>query len=558
MLKRPELFLNAYTKIAGNRGSLTPGVDGETVDDMSLPKLDDLRLSIRNGTFKWTPVRRVYIPKKNGDKRPLGIPGWKDRIVQEVIRVILEAYYEPKFSNLSHGFRPERSCHTALQEVGKWKGTVWFIEGDIKGCFDNISHSILLEILERDIHDNRFIKLIRQMLEAGYLEDWKYYGTFSGTPQGGIVSPLLSNIFLTELDKQVESLLGYFNSGKKRKHNNEYNRVSKRMRKLYKEGRVAAARELEKQRRGLRYGTDSDDYRRLRYVRYADDFLLGFIGPRKEAEEIKGMLKEFLGSIELQLSEEKTLITHAKSQPARFLGYEVTFPINVERPVMNGKPMFKIPKDVQKGWTDRYRESGKPERIAKRLHNSEYEIITSYGAELRGFYNYYRFAHNVGNVVARIKWIMTQSLAKTLANKLRISQRQVYRKFKKKNRDTYSMETIANGSTAVFGGFSIQRKKDWTAKMEDRIEVPWAYYGRNELSQRHADGKCEIPGCERTDVEGHHIRAMKDLTGKTWWEEEMIARQRKTLVVCRMHHQMIESGKYDGVRLKDLATDRRA
>ena len=190
-LYNPELYLRAYAKLYSNDGAMTPGATTETVDAMSRQKIETLIDDLRHEQYRWTPVRRVYIEKKNSTKkRPLGMPSWTDKLLQEVIRQLLEAYYEPKFSPHSHGFRPERGCHTALSEIThKWTGTRWFIEGDIKGCFDAIDHEVWLNILKEDIHDNRFLRLIQRLLQAGYLENWRYNSTLSGTPQGSIVTP---------------------------------------------------------------------------------------------------------------------------------------------------------------------------------------------------------------------------------------------------------------------------------------------------------------------------------------------------------------------------------
>jgi retron-type reverse transcriptase len=168
-LFNPALFLRAYANLSGNKGALTPGgTTQETADGMSLAKIETIITALRHERYRWTPVKRVYIAKKNGTKRPLGLPPWSDKLVQEVIRLLLEAYYEPQFSNHSHGFRPGRGCHTALLEVTRHgKGTKWFIEGDIKGCFDNIDHTILLSILREKIHDNRFLRLVKNLCTAG-------------------------------------------------------------------------------------------------------------------------------------------------------------------------------------------------------------------------------------------------------------------------------------------------------------------------------------------------------------------------------------------------------
>ncbi|MGW4095130.1 reverse transcriptase/maturase family protein, partial [Nocardia sp. NPDC004750] len=203
-----ELFLLAYGRIYSNEGAMTPGVTGETVDGMSLAKIEAITDALRRESYRWSPARRVYIPKKNGRRRPLGMPPWSDKIVAEVVRMLLDAYYDVRFSDHSHGFRPGRGCHTALDEVvSVWKGTRWFIEGDISDCFGSLDHKVMLATLSEHIHDGRFLQLIERMLKAGYLEDWQWHATLSGAPQGGIASPVMSNIYLDRLDRFVEQQL---------------------------------------------------------------------------------------------------------------------------------------------------------------------------------------------------------------------------------------------------------------------------------------------------------------------------------------------------------------
>ena len=322
-----NLYLLAYGNIYSNQGAMTPGASEETADGMSEDKIDQITGLMRQERYRFTPARRVYIPKKNGKLRPLGLPSWSDKLVGEVVRLLLEAYYDPGFSGRSHGFRRKRGCHTALREIGDtWTGTTWFIEGDISDCFGSLDHDILLGILAEKIQDQRFLRLIRNMLKAGYLEDWDYRETLSGSPQGGVVSPILSNIYLDKLDRYVEQeLIPQYTRGARREGNREYARIAGQKRRARERGDRAAARELEKRLSRLPYGDPMDPgYRRLRYLRYADDHILGFIGPKAEAEEIKAKLAGFLReTLRLELSQPKTLITHARSQPARFLGYDI-------------------------------------------------------------------------------------------------------------------------------------------------------------------------------------------------------------------------------------------
>src|SRR6266568_4666253 len=343
-----DLYLLAYGNIYSNQGAMTPGASAETADGMSEDKIDQVIELMRHERYRFAPARRIYIPKKNGKLRPLGLPPWPDKLVGEVVRLLLEAIYEPCFSGRSHGFRKGRGCHTALRKIQEtWTGTVWFIEGDISDCFGSFSHEILLGILAEKIRDNRFLRLIRNMLKAGYLEDWEYHDTLSGVPQGGVVSPILSNIYLDKLDKFVEQeLIPQYTRGKRRASNPAYFRVRSAARRARARGDHAKARKLRAQQRGLP-SSDPDDpgYRRLRYVRYADDAHRGFAGPKAEAEEIKSRLAAFLrDDLRLELNEDKTLLTHARTGAASFLGYEVTVWHSKTRPRVNGTVRLRVPR----------------------------------------------------------------------------------------------------------------------------------------------------------------------------------------------------------------------
>jgi group II intron reverse transcriptase/maturase len=351
-LLNPQLYLLAYGRIYANKGAMTPGANTETVDGMSLGKIGRIIDALRHERYRFTPTRRFYIPKRNGKRRPLGLPSWSDKLVGEVVRLLLEAYYEPRFSDRSHGFRPKRGCHTALREVANtWTGTTWFIESDIANCFGELDHMVMLETLGEKISDNRFLRLMRNMLQAGYLEDWVWTATLSGVPQGGVVSPILSNIYLHRLDVFVEKvLIPEYTRGKIRKRNPEYRRVNNAIAQGRLRGDRAGVRELRRRQHGLPSGDPNDPgYRRLHYARYADDALLGFTGPKAEAEEIKQRLAAFLrDNLKLELSEEKTLITHARTGAAKFLGYEITVLHNDKkvtrgRRAVNGAVALRVP-----------------------------------------------------------------------------------------------------------------------------------------------------------------------------------------------------------------------
>jgi group II intron reverse transcriptase/maturase len=562
-LFNPALYLEAYARIYRNDGAMTRGVTRETVDGMSQRKIETIIDLVRQERFRWTPVRRTYIPKSNGKKRPLGIPTWSDKLLQEVMRRLLDAYYEPQFSDLSYGFRPGRGCHTALYRIYKsWKGVKWFIEGDIKGCFDNIDHEVLLSILHEKVHDGRFIELIRGLLQAGYLDKWDYRPTWSGTPQGGVISPILSNIHLNELDRFVENtLIPRYTRGEVRANHPTYRAVIRRMNRLKKTNRMPEWHETRKKLRYLPSQNNYDlDFRRLHYVRYADDFLLGFAGPREEAEEIKFEIKKFLSdTLELELSEEKTLITHARTETARFLGYEVAVMDCATRRSVNGQIELRLPEDVLKKTMDRYRTEGEPVHRTILTQSSDFDIVAAFGLEYRGIVQYYKLARNI-YWLSYLRWVMETALLKTLANKHRSSV--------KKMSDKYGSRCLApNGEwlkciqvvirrdeqkksplVATFGGIPLQRDQD--AVLIDEQAAYQLYTTRSELLQRLQADKCELCGC--TDkVEVHHVRKLEDLhrpgrKARPLWVQVMITRRRKTLVLCEKCHDDLHAGRLDG------------
>ena len=364
-----SLYLLAYGNICSDQGAMTAGASDETADGMSEAKIDQVIALMRAERYRFAPVRRVLIPKKNGRLRPPGLPSWSDKLAGEVARLLPEAYYEPQSAGWPHGFRKGRGCHTALREIQQtWTGTVWFIEGDVSDCFGSFSHEILLGILAEKIGDNRFLRLIRNMLKAGYLEDRQYHDTLSGVPQGGVVSPVLSNIYLHKLDEFAgKELIPRYTRGDRREKNPEYRRVNGRRQYARKRGNREQARKALRQMRALPYGDPMDPgYRRLFYCRYADDHLPGFIGPTAEAEQIKAELAAFLReTLALELNASKTLITHARTSAARFPGYQITVQhsstrLTKGRRTVNGKVALRVPKDVITAKCAPCRHQGKP------------------------------------------------------------------------------------------------------------------------------------------------------------------------------------------------------
>ncbi|MGV9386731.1 reverse transcriptase domain-containing protein [Nonomuraea sp. NPDC003707] len=553
------MYLLAYGRLYSNHGAMTPGADGETVDGMSLAKIGRIIDALRHERYRVRPVKRTYIPKKNGKKRPLGLPSWSDKLVGEVVRLLLEAYYEPQFSDRSHGFRPGRGCHTALTEVANtWSGTTWFVEGDISDCFGSLDHDVMLGILGEKIHDNRFLRLLRHMLQAGYLEDWEWHATLSGCPQGGVVSPILSNIYLDRLDKFVETILvPEYTRGVRRANNPAYREMINAIARARYHGERATVRELRKQLRSLPSKNLRDSgYRRLRYVRYADDHLLGFVGPKNEAEEIKARLAVFLrDDLKLELSEDKTLITHGRTEAATFLGYEITVQHNQRkltggRRAVNGAIGLRVPKAAIKAKCASYMQRGQPARRTQMVNLDDHVIISRYGAEYRGYVQYYLLAGDVHRL-NRLLWVAQTSMLKTLACKYDSTVPKMAAKYRATIQTPHGpricMQVSTNRSdgrkplVARFGGIPLKRQKK--AVLDDRRPTP-VTVRRKELISRLRAGRCEL--CEqRVQVQVHQVRKLADLArpGKPQpaWAQLMARKRRKTLVVCSSCHEHIHA-----------------
>jgi group II intron reverse transcriptase/maturase len=555
-LFNPHLYLLAYQRIYSNHGAMTPGPCGETADGMSVAKTGRIIDALRHERYRFAPVRRAWIPKKNGKLRPLGMPTWPDKLLGEVVRLLLEAYYEPQFSGRSHGFRPGRGCHTALGEVARtWTGTTWFIEGDVADCFGSLDHEIMIKILAEKIRDNRFLRLMRNMLRAGYLEDWRWNATLSGAPQGGVVSPILSNIYLQKLDDFAgNTLIPEYTRGESRTRNKEYEKARQAYARARKKGDRQKARELRrKQARLPSVNCDDPGYRRLRYLRYADDTLFGFTGPRAEAEEIKERLTTFLrNELRLELSDQKTLITHARTGAAKFLGYEITTQHSGTsgRKTINGSIALRVPIPVIKAKCSPYLARGKP-AAQTALHNlGDYDIVAAYGAQYRGIVQYYLLAGDIHRM-DRLRWVMATSLLKTLAAKHGSSAAKMAARYKAVIETPHGPRTcfeavrIRDGNqkplVARFGGIPLKRRK--TAILTDRVPSRETH-PRKEIITRLLRNTCEL--CQHSgQVQVHHVARLADLPhpghGQPAWARLMAAKRRKSLMVCPPCHDQIHA-----------------
>lgn len=573
ILFNEELFYVAYQKIASNGGSTTKGSDGRSIDEMSLARIETLIASLKDESYQPHPSRRVHIPKKNGKTRPLGIPAFEDKLVQEVVRMILEAIYEGHFETTSHGFRPKRSCHTALLHIQKtFSGAKWFIEGDIKGFFDNIDHDVLVGILRERISDDRFIRLIRKFLKAGYVEDWTFHNTYSGMPQGGIVSPILANIYLDKLDKYVKEYIRHFDMGTKRRPGKESNdlanerkRTVRKLKKIKdgteKAALVARLKAIEQERAAFPSGDEMDgSYRRLKYIRYADDFILGVIGSKEDALRIKEDIKSFLSeSLALELSEEKTLITHT-GKSAKFFGYEITVTRNNhQRRDVQGRLRRTYGKRVRLNVSmatlrDKLLEYGameiklrngkeiwKPKCRSGLIFNDDLEILDRYNRETVGFCNYYLIANNCV-VLHNFRYIMEYSMYKTFAGKYRSTVRKINKKYRLNKLFTVKYEQKGVIKSRTFYKTSFKRRTTAFNGSCDIEPYSIADVSRTNLTDRLKAEKCELCGATGKLIM-HHVRNLKDLKGKESWKRLMSARKRKTIALCPSCHRLRHLGK---------------
>jgi group II intron reverse transcriptase/maturase len=583
LMYKEDLYIVAYERIKSKPGNRTAGTDQETLDGFSLEAIREIIDEMRTEQFPFKPVRTTFIPKANGKMRKLGIPCVRDKVVQEVMHLILEAIYDSPhgsyFSDSSHGFRPHRSCHTALREIrGKWTGVNWLIEGDIRACFDEIDHQTLVGILKRKIQDQRFLNLIWKLLNAGYMDlHGNKKDSLIGSPQGSIVSPILANVYLHELDEFVEGLQAKREQGTRKGHNPIYHRLS------HKKSRLAARGEtktkefkdtIKRMRMLPTLQVDDPDFIRIKYLRYADDWLIGVCGSHALAEEIKQEIKHFLrDNLRLTLSEEKTHITHARTQEAFFLGTtlkmgnggeaKVTWSTNRKgrmfkrrstgwETVMNAPIPKLIKKLSERGFCTR---EGEPIPKSGWAYLDADQIVSLYSSESSGIQNYYRFADNWVQV-NRVQYILEYSLAKTMARKYQISVPKVFKRFGK-------------GFTIVIKGkggkedrkVSFYLNRDWVKRRDafqngkcpdiDLVQTAIRMRTRSKLGQ-----PCCICGETAGQIVMHHVRHIRKLSNKreaTGFNRILRMLNRKQIPVCEICHRNIHRGTYDSLKLAELA-----
>jgi len=588
MMADPLLWEQAYAEIASNRGALTPGVTDETLDGFSLERVERIIGQITNGSYRFAPVRRVLIPKANGKTRPLGIPTASDKLVQAAVKLLLERIYEPVFSPHSHGFRRGRSCHTALEHIkDTWTGVKWLVDVDVVGFFDNIDHSILIDLLNRKIDDKRFIRLIEGMLKAGYMEDWSFNATYSGTPQGGVVSPILANIYLHELDQFLAGMKARFDRGKRRAENPRYRNLTigmykrrLRVERLLSEGREAEAeavlakiREMETERSTMpsKNGLDPN-FKRLLFCRYADDFIIGVIGSKADARDVMAQVADYLRHcLHLEASPEKSRLSKA-SKGTTFLGYTVITVTGSRvrrtklgrRVVRSRDPAdrihLRVPHDRLVRFNQRkgYGDLGRLKAMHRRylVDSSMLEIVLAYNAEMRGLANYYRLAYVAKFSLRKLWFLWETSLLKTLAFKLRLSVNQVAHRLK--TRDGLAVRFKVDGkerSVAVFNLKHIDRLPNLGPKV-DRWAIPHFTKGRSDVMDRLRAKQCEYCGSTEHPCEVHHAHRLADMKNTPLWKQVAAARRRKRIVLCLPCHKALHAGQLKPLDSGDMQARR--
>lgn len=586
-LLKEEPYLIAYKQIKSNPGNLTPGTDGETLDGIGETWLKTLVENMKTKYFRFKPSRREYILKANGNKRPLGIPSPRDKIVQKALLNLLEPEYESKvFLDSSHGFRPKRSCHTAINSVRHWHGITWVIEGDIKSYFDTIDHQVLGELLKKRIPDQNILELYRKLVKAGYVEgNGIKRSSWLGVPQGGIISPFLSNVYLHELDVYMQTLKEEYDtvgeiSDKRKDYVAKCSKLTaaiKASRKDPENTNLRAQIKVQIKERSETPSRIRTSGRRIHYVRYADDWLIGIIGPQAFALEIKSKVANFLADkLKIELNLDKTKVTHIQSDPVYFLGFKIQCQASkswegYSVKGVKGKhqrmgagsirvycPMEKVLSRLEK---EHFVENHKGKAYYKWVNLPDADIIMKFRSMVLGLYNFYHVVDNPYGL-QQLKYVLTYSAAHTLATKHKQSLHKIFEVYgpelnvkiefassptKTKPR-SISMELPPHFKTsAAIKSYRLSKSTQKPIVYDPLDIVTYKLRSSNAFEKI-----CSI--CQSSEnIEQHHVRRLKDLVGnKDPVSTRMMSLRRKQIPLCRACHMQIHSGKYDGVALSKI------
>lgn len=552
----PDMYLAAYQKLRSNPGNMIPGIN--PLDGLSTEVIEDIINKLRKGSFKFSPGRRVEIPKSHGMTCPLWVGSPRDKLVQEVMRMVLEAIYEPIFMDYSHGFRPNRSCHSALRQIfSKFAGCTWWIVGDIKACFYSIPHKYLIQVLQKRIGDQRFIELIRKALNAGYLVGFRNKTDIVGTLQGSIISPILANIYMHELDKYIDSLKNEFDAPKTglRPRNNESIRIKYYIEKAKKITdklmRIRLLRKLSTQYRSIKNKVVGVHSQKLMYIRYGDDWVVAINGSFRQSSEILTKIKIFCKeSLGLTVSEEKTKITNGYIDHVFFLGTRIKHAKvylrkgivqRNRRPLLLTAPMDKIKNKLKDSG---FILGGRGRTRVTWLPLEPRQIVHLANSILRGYWNYYSFAQNRSKLVPWTYWIIRETVLRTLSRKLKLGSRaKAIKKFgtnvtirdltlrDNAGKPLIVAELVKPDYRINCGGFNIKLRN---------TEIPALY--STGISLATLDGlKCAVCDSEYR-VEMLHVRLLKVLNPKLKaLGKLMVKAHRKQIPLCRKcrmdHHR---------------------
>lgn len=542
IMSDPNFLIAAWARIRSNSGSLTLALNKETLDGITLSWFEETANTMQNGIFQFSPSRRIYIPKSDGKKRPFTIPSPRDKIVQEAMRLLLMLVFEGDFSKNSHGGVSGRGCHTALNQIKmEFAHDNWFIEGDIDQQFLSLDHQVLVNLLKTKIDDQAFIDIIYKYLRVGFGESPdKIVKMRMGTTQGGVLSPVLANIYMTPFDKWVErDLIPKYTKGKRKKANPVYT-------KMIRSGKVTEHSIHSK------YAHDRN-FIRLHYVRYADDFIMGLNSPKIYCKQIVDECKIFLfEQLKLTLNIEKTKITHSQLDSAIFLGYRVhktklskmkisynsknQLSRRTTNTILDGLIDRIVKKLNERGYTTNKKKIGSPTRNGRFINHTLYDMIEHFKMVERGILQYYKLANNYGRVAARVHYILKYSCALTIASKMKLTTlRRVFNKYGKNlNIKDESGKIITKYPTVDYRRpkkFSIAPILDYSS-LEAYIDQ---YDRRVQRGRKDLKSPCVLCGSNR-EIEIHHVRKLSKTKRKDYLSSMMSRMNRKQVPVCKKCH----------------------
>ncbi len=578
ILHKDDIWLSAYEKVRSSSGSMTPGVNSDTAESFNIKKLKNIKDLVITEKYTPLPVKQIYIPKPNGKKRPLGLPTFSDKIVQECVRLILDAIYEPTFYENSFGFRTNRGPHNALKYIEEnFRWCSYVIEGDIKEAYPSISHEKLISILKEKISDERFINLIRKFLKAGILQDRNIQYSHFGTPQGSVVSPLLANIYFDKLDKEVIKLSKQIFVPKVNKRNTIHKNLSYKISRKFSELHDIQDKKSILYKDTLKEIKDLKQHQRsipslvkqgveIKYVRFADDWVIGINGPFRLTTKILTYIQKYLKEeLALTLSPEKTKITCLHRGTFSFLGYDIFIPRNrpitkVKGIIRRGNSLLRLEPSIDKiqkslknsGFITTLGKGYRP-TSKKSITTLEDHVIVSYFRSVwLGLYNYYSGSTN-RTLLLYIQFLLIRSCAMTLGHKHRKSSKYMFDKYGKNlnfnisEKKTLDTKLLGSVSFPILNIGKLSTRK-WN--INENFKDPFSQK-INKISRSNLLKNCLL--CKsKIDIEMHHVKHIRK-RGKKYigFHEQMSLINRKQIPVCRECHNMIHTGQYDGISLKE-------